>query len=164
MPAKSFKKGKKMQQNYWSIKAEMRKRKEKVTDIYLSRFIFPTGKVSFQKKKKKHFMNSTSRLFGMYSFIRCSCFLCILFQGFHRLVPATHHPVIARVVCKRLTSSSILCILCSYKRIFQPTQVYSMQNEKKSTLKVHTHAFNFKLPGRIAFKNMEAKKSFQFQL
>lgn len=48
MPAKSFKKGKKkMQQNYWSIKAEMRKRKEKVTDIYLSRFIFPTGKVSF---------------------------------------------------------------------------------------------------------------------
>lgn len=68
MPVKSFKNGgDKIQQNYWSIKAEMRKRKKKGYGyIFVKVFIPHKESQPFEgeKKKKKPFLNSASLLFG----------------------------------------------------------------------------------------------------
>lgn len=55
MPVKSFKNGKKkIQQNYWSIKAEMRKRKKKGYGyIFVKVFIPHKESQPFEEKKKK---------------------------------------------------------------------------------------------------------------
>lgn len=78
MPVKSFKNGKKKKYNKTTgaLKLRWGKGRKKVMDIYLSRFLFATRKVSLLREKKKKTKLSWTQphcgLDGMYRFLRYS--------------------------------------------------------------------------------------------